>query len=389
MTTENVQRNDHISSRQIYSARQIRATDLLEMRMRTPEALSVVFLAATRQTNQSFVIRCRAVSQELAHRGYETKCVQSNPFLYGMPNPLAQINLWKKTLAVCPDILILHRSSGFVDYEMIKKIKKEGLKTKVIFDYDDALFAESGLQAFLLHSHLKKVLSMSNAVTAGSHYLREYASELNEKVILLPSAVDTELFNPKIRSVNESDVVTLGWLGGGSRWALPHLRILRDPLNALARKYDFRFKMVSALSSAVRKEFTHTEFEVDFGLDHWAPIEQVPALISDFDIGLMPLRDDEWSRGKCAMKLLNYMSIGLPVVASAVGENKYVISQGLDGYLVSSPEAWVERIEGLIVEPQLRKYLGENGHNKVKQAYSLPVVVDQLEHDIAELADVV
>jgi glycosyltransferase involved in cell wall biosynthesis len=303
----------------------------------------------------------------------------------GAPNLLNHLESWKLVVDARPDVLVLHRSSNPVDHEMIKKIKKLG--TKVIFDYDDAVFEMKLLGRMTSYSHLRKIMSMSNAVTAGSHYLSEFASKLNENVTLLPSAVDTALFTPSARRVNHGAVITIGWLGAGTPYQLPYLKILIDPLNSLARKYDFKLKIVSALSREVRAEFTDQQFEVDFGLDHWVPLEQIPELIADFDIGVMPLTDDPWSRGKCAMKLLEYMSMKLPTVSSAVGENRHVIDHGCNGFLASSPREWTDDIGRLIVDPDLRKELGENGYKTVKERYSLQAVVDTLEQVIKELYD--
>jgi len=351
--------------------------------MASRKALSVFFLAVGHTS--SYVIRCLAVSQELSRRGYESKCAQSRVLPLGAPNLLTHLERWRRVVDARPDVLVLHRSSNPVDHEMIKKIKKKG--TKVIFDYDDALFELKLLGRTASYSHLKKILSMSDAVTAGGHYLSEFASKLNENVTLLPSAVDMTLFKPSVRPKKQRAGITIGWLGAGTRYHLSYLKILKDPLNTLARQYDFKLRLVSALSKAVRAEFSDQPFEVDFGLDHWVPIEQIPELIADFDIGVMPLTDDPWSRGKCAMKLLEYMSMKLATVSSAVGENNYVIDHGCNGFLASSPQEWVDDIGRLIEDTDVRKELGENGYETVKERYSLQAVVDTLEQVIKELYD--
>ena len=353
--------------------------------MRNRKEPSVFFLTVGSQSSSSYVVRCLAVSRELTRRGYESKCVRSAVLPLGAPNLLNHLESWKLVVDARPDVLVLHRSSNPVEHEMIKKIKKTG--TKVIFDYDDAVFELKLLGRMASYSHLGKIMSMSNAVTAGSHYLSEFASKLNQNVTLLPSAVDMALFNPSVKSVNHGAGITIGWLGAGTRYQLPYLKILKNPLNRLARKYDFKLKIVSALSKSIRAEFTDQQFEVDFGLDHWVPIEQILELIADFDIGVMPLTDDPWSRGKCAMKLLEYMSMKLATVSSAVGENRYVIDHGCNGFLASSPEEWMDDIGRLIEDLDLRKELGENGYKTVKERYSLQAVVDTLEQVIKELYD--
>jgi len=352
--------------------------------MRNQRELSISFLGPANAS--STVHRCLLVAQELDRRGYECNCFSlSGPFSGKVPNLPNHVSRWRKILGKHPDFLILHRSSNLVDYEMIKRVKKSRSETKVIFDYDDAIFHTRLPGRIVAYSHLNKILSVSDGVTAGSHYLKAFADMLNENVTLLPSAVDMELFNPSVRSTKNGNTTTIGWLGSGVRWQLPYLRILKEPLNALAQKYDVKLRIVSALSKAVRKEFVKQRFEVDFGLDHWIPLEQTPELIADFDIGVMPLTDDKWSQGKCAMKLLEYMSMKLATVASAVGENRYVIDHGRNGFLAKSPQEWMDYLERLIVDRDLRKDFGENGYVKVKRAYSLPVVVDTLEHVIRQI----
>jgi glycosyltransferase involved in cell wall biosynthesis len=345
---------------------------------------SVLFLGPANST--STLHRCLIVSRELASRGYECKYF-SLPYIFSGKVVLSRIDCWRTVLREQPNFLVLHRSCNLVDFNAIKRIKKIHPLTKVIFDYDDALFHVRLAGRIAEYSHLNQILSISDGVTAGSHYLKEFAHKLNNNVTLLPSPVDVELFNPSIRRISNSSTTTIGWLGGGVRGQLPYLRILKDPLNALAQKYDIKLKIVSALSKEVRAEFTNQRFDVDFGLDHWVPIEEIPELISDFDIGVMPLTDDQWSKGKCAMKLLEYMSMKLAVVASAVGENRYVIDQGRNGFLASDSREWTDYIERFIVDADLRKELGENAYKTVKERYSLQAVVDTLEQVIRDLYD--
>jgi len=356
--------------------------------MRHKENPSVLFLGPANST--STLHRCVMVSRELERRGYECKCYSLSCILGGkVPNLLSQISCWRSIALAHPSCLVVHRNSNLVDFEAIKRIVKMEPRIRVIFDFDDSLFHVRLPGRIASYSHLNQILSMSDAVTAGSHYLKEFASKLNKNVILLPSPVDTELFDPSVRRVSDSSTTTVGWLGAGVRGQLHYLRILKDPLNALAKKYDLKLKIVSALSKAVRAEFSNQRFDVDFGLDHWVPIEQTPALISDFDIGVMPMTDDPWSRGKCAMKLLEYMSMKLPTVSSAVGENRYVIDHRRDGFLATSPEEWADCIEKLIINDDLRKEIGENGYNKIKSTYSVPAVVNTLERTMREIDEAV
>ena len=122
---------------------------------------------------------------------------------------------------------------------------------------------------------------------------------------LVPSAAATEVLRPVHRAPDTDTVITIGWLGGARKWLLPSLRLLIDPLNHLSAKYKIRFKMVRALSEAVKAELRQNDFAVSFGSDEMIPLDQkLAAEIADFDIGVMPLVDDPYTRGKCAMKAL-------------------------------------------------------------------------------------
>jgi glycosyltransferase involved in cell wall biosynthesis len=354
--------------------------------MRNQKKPSIFFLGPANLT--STLHRCLMISRELESRGHESKCF-SLSHIFRAPNLLSHIDCWRTIVQLHPNFLVLHRNSNLVDFAMIKRIKKSHPGIKIIFDYDDALFHVRLPGRIASYSHLNQILSISDGVTAGSHYLKEFACKLNKNVTLMPSPVDMNLFDPSTRRVGNSSTITIGWLGAGVRSQLRYLRILKDPLNALAQKYDLKLKIVSALTKAIKVEFSNQRFDVDFGLDHWVPIEQTPALISDFDIGVMPLTDDPWSRGKCAMKLLEYMSMKLPTVSSAVGENRYVIDHGRDGFLATSPEEWADCIEALIINDDLRREMGENGYSKIERTYSLPAVVNTLEGAVREIDEAV
>jgi glycosyltransferase involved in cell wall biosynthesis len=102
----------------------------------------------------------------------------------------------------------------------------------------------------------------------------------------------------------------------------------------------------------------------------WQSDEEVSDLHS-FDIGLMPLSDDLWSRGKCGFKILQYMAAGLPVVCSPVGVNREIIENGVQGFWAETQEQWVEKISALIMQPELRKQMGLEGRKRATDHYSL------------------
>lgn len=319
------------------------------------------------------------ISKELEIRGYSTKILTNNYiFKNGIPNILRQLSNWNQTLKSHPDVIVLHRSSNLIDYFMIKVAKKNSM---IIFDYDDALFHVRFPGRIISYSHLNKILTISDSINVGSHYLEEYSSRFNKNVCLIPTPVDTEMFHPANNTTVDNtskNQIVIGWLGSGTKYQLRYLKLLKEPLNNLGCRYNIKFKIVSALSKEVREEFKNQGYEVDYGLDHWVHISETPQLISDFDVGVMPLLDEPFARGKCTMKALEYMSMGIPVVASAVGENNYAIKSGYSGFLVSTSDEWIKYLEKLILDDTLRKTIGQNGRKVIEENYSIKVVVDKL-----------
>jgi len=333
--------------------------------------MNLLFISSSPPDGSSLVHRCKMIGDELKNcyninytivserKKERSKGNQRFPSLKRYLEALVQKDV---------DVIIIHRSASFLTYCLLKIIKSKNLP--IIYDYDDSLFESKSIA----YSFIDHVIKESNVITAGSHYLLNYSRRFNRKVYLLPTPVHTKLFYSKgKKNFNDSNIV-VGWLGDGTEYQLPYLRILKKPLKRLSQKYDIKFKIISALSNKVRSEFSNLSFKVDLGLDHWVPLENIPDLISDFDIGVMPLTNDNFSRGKCAMKALEYMSMEIPVIASAVGENNYVIKNGFNGFLASNEDDWVKYIEELILNDGLRKEMGKRGKKFVKERYSLEVV---------------
>jgi glycosyltransferase involved in cell wall biosynthesis len=269
------------------------------------------------------------------------------------------------------DILLLHRHGNPLAYMILLLAKLLG--KKVVLDFDDALFAlhkESRHKILngLWYSFFPEIVKRSDMVIAGGHFLAEYAARINANVHIIPSPVDTSVFLPRSRSDGGRSRVTVGWVGLGNFHA-DSLKLLCVPLEVLSKKYSIRLKIISYLGSQeVKQLFNGVEsLEVDYGLEHLVPLSQIPDLISDFDISVMPLVDNNLSRGHCAMKILESMAMGIPVVASALGENNYVIEDGVNGYLAATPEEWIRKLETLIQGEALRKRIGQNGLETIRQ----------------------
>jgi len=336
---------------------------------------SIIFLGGSNYLSSSLKHRCIDVAREFHEMGVDTDIFYSRSNNVMNNYSMERINHWKNILSLKPDFVVLNRSSNLIDYHMIKKLKKT---SKIIFDYDDALFNVRFPGRIFGYSHLEKIMKISDAITAGSHYLADYAKKFNPNVFLLPTAVDTNLFRPiKRKSPLNGKKITIGWMGIGSDYQLKYFKLLKKPLQEISNYCDIKFKIVSAISPLIIKEFANVKYDVDFGLDYIVPLENMPGMISDFDIGVMPLTNEQYEYGKCSMKALEYMSMKIPTVASTVGENRFVISQGINGFLANNSEEWFESFKKLIENEDLRNYMGNNAREHVLNNYSLDVVANK------------
>jgi len=248
----------------------------------------------------------------------------------------------------------------------------EWANPRFVFDLDDAVFGKNIVELPWLLSGVfqdidqtKKISSRAQAVIVGNNYLRELALEHNKNVSLIPTPVDTNRFCRQGRRQEKGErEIVIGWIGLGGTFTVHFLPIL-EVLRKVAHRYPIRLKIITRPG----KDGLALE-NVPFDLVPWSYDTEV-AEMEDFDIGIMPLPNDEWARGKCGLKLLQYMSMGIPSVASNVGMNSEIIDEGIDGFLASTPAEWTEKLSRLIEDAGLRARMGEAARVKVVENYSL------------------
>jgi glycosyltransferase involved in cell wall biosynthesis len=255
-----------------------------------------------------------------------------------------------------------------------------------VFDFDDAIYLRPEL-ADGLGRRLRKLadsltrrdealpalLARCHSVLAGSPNLAAYARSYCERVRLLPTVVETRSY--RVRPVRRTGPLTLGWIGAPPN--VVYLEALRPILKELAQRFPLRLLLLGP----VRFECPGVEVFCR-PWKHYASVEEEVNDLHAFDIGLMPLRDDAFAAGKCALKAIQYMACGIPVVASPVGVNAEVVRDGVCGYLAGSPVEWYERLAALLRDPELRQRMGEAGRARAEAHYSiraaLPVFVEAL-----------
>ncbi|MEM1510278.1 MAG: glycosyltransferase family 4 protein [Thermofilaceae archaeon] len=335
-------------------------------------------------TLRTFGVKCSVITPIVWNNIMKGKL--GRIFSVVFPHPLKNYIL---TIADPPNVVIISKVSSPQIYLFQILLKKKGVK--VIFDLDDALFLPVG-RFFGLHIrpgsfYLEKVIQKADFVTVNGHYLLGYARMWNSRVTIVHDPIDTELFRPKPRG--KRDVVTIGW-EGDARVHIENLAMLVRPLERLAKKYDFRFKLVSALGDPrVKQIFRNLEelVEVDYGPDCWLPLKMFAKFLLDFDIMVAPLRKSAWYEGKSALRAGIGMAMGIPVVASPVGEQKYIIKHGVNGFLAKNEEEWYTYLKMLVEDESLRKEIGRKGRETAEKELSLKVNGKKLYKIIRDVAE--
>jgi glycosyltransferase involved in cell wall biosynthesis len=235
-----------------------------------------------------------------------------------------------------------------------------------VYDFDDAVFLSYESPTNRVFGRLRfpsktpTACRLAMHVMAGNGYLAEYARRFNDRVSIVPTTIDTEKYVPDPATQNRAgEPLVIGW--SGSHSTVQHLRGISDVLARLAATQRFRLRVIGA------DDFSLSG--VDLELLQWRSTTEVDDL-RRIDIGLMPLPDDQWSRGKCGLKALQYMALGIPPVCSPVGVNAEIIADGENGFLVDTPEQWTARIVQLLESPELRERLGRAARRTVEHRYA-------------------
>jgi glycosyltransferase involved in cell wall biosynthesis len=238
--------------------------------------------------------------------------------------------------------------------------------TPYVFDFDDAVFERYVSPANGYLSYLKfpgktrTICRLAAHVMAGNDYLADYARKVNRNVTVVPTTVDTAKYTVEERPPN--DVPVIGWTGSYS--TVQHLLTLAGALRRLAERERFRLRVVGAPNMSL-DALAGLEVETL----PWRSETEVEDL-RPFDVGVMPLPEDRWSRGKCGMKALQYMGLAIPTVCSPVGVNSEIIRDGENGLLARDEAEWVEKLGLLLRSPELRARLGRAGRATVEERYS-------------------
>ena len=334
--------------------------------------------ASTRQRFLQYGPRLEAAGFTLSHAP-----LFDDSYLEKINRGLRQ-NFWRITLAYAERLAFLIRHSDadiiWVQYELFPFMpalieRLAFMRGKpVIVDYDDAFFHnydlhESKLVRKLLGRKMAPLIRGAVSIVAGNQYLAKYVGRWNENVVIIPTVVDTDAYVPQREGVVDRPV-TIGWIGSPTTWTVyvrPYLELLQE----ICKVTGARLLVVGAGDSAQRDHFD------GMILRSWVESREVSD-IHEMDLGIMPLPDDPWARGKCGYKLIQYMACGLPVVASPVGVNTDIVDDGVNGFLARDLDEWRAALTRLINDANLRRTMGSAGRRRAVAAYSLEAQAPRL-----------
>ncbi|MGV3478823.1 MAG: glycosyltransferase family 4 protein [Sphingobium sp.] len=233
----------------------------------------------------------------------------------------------------------------------------------IVVDYDDAIFHRydrhrSGLVRSLLGDKIDAVMAHADLVIAGNAYLRDRAVQAGAKrTEIVPTVVDIDRYD--LATARPEGRPRIGWIGSPS--TAPYLQTIMPAVERVARDCPADWIAIGARDDQLAAPFTSLR---------WSEDEEV-SLLRTLDIGIMPLPDDDWSRGKCGYKLIQYMACGLPVIASPIGANCEIVTAGVNGFLADGQEEWANALRQLIDDGAMRAEMGAAGRAIVERQYSL------------------
>jgi glycosyltransferase involved in cell wall biosynthesis len=261
------------------------------------------------------------------------------------------------------DIIFIQREALMLGTSFFERLLSKK-RAKIIFDFDDAIWfpnIEGGNKAL---SFLKKpgktkdIIEHVDYVLAGNQYLADYAMNHNKNVTVIPTTIDLSYHH-----LNEisSKVICIGWTGSFS--TLPYFELLLPVLKRLKDEFaQLQFKII------VDEEKYYSQ--IDTFTTKWSKSTEIDELNS-ISIGIMPLPNDEWTKGKCGFKGLQYMALKKACVMSAIGVNREIIESGVNGFLASTDEEWYNHLKNLINDEELRDRIAKKGYDTIKANYSV------------------
>ena len=263
------------------------------------------------------------------------------------------------------DFVFIHREATPIGPPWFEWLVSKVLRKKIIYDFDDAIWIPNTSETNKIvagikwHGKVGAICKWAYKVSCGNAYLQEYAQQFNSHVIINPTTIDT-LNHHNFLKNQQTDKVVVGWTGTHS--TMKYLDVIVPVLQDLEKQYSFEFKVISNQAPEIDlKSLVYQPWCKDREIDD----------LATFNVGLMPLEDDQWAKGKCAFKALQYMALGIPALVSPVGMNTEVVTDGENGYICTTPSDWYTRLAQVITNADLRTRLGAAARDKIQKNYAV------------------
>lgn len=272
-----------------------------------------------------------------------------------------------KAMSWLPGVLASHKTDlTWLSRELVQGYEtfERFLKKPCVMDVDDSIWLDKPFGKFAI----PRISRRMDTIIAGNSYLAEWFSKYCKNVYVLPTVLDTDRYTPKS---DYSEKFTIGWTGMACCYK--YIEPIERPLSRFMQKYQ-EVEMLFVSERPYKSSILPSE---RMRFYRWNEHIETAAL-KEMSVGVVSLPDDEWTRGKCSLKMLGYMSAGLPVVASPVGVNNEVLAKGEVGFAAKSEDEWFDALETIYKDHSLRLKLGKNGRKIVEQYYSIEANVNKL-----------
>lgn len=289
-------------------------------------------------------------------------------------------SLWQKIVAVAKgftkrwwasfflvwkyDFIVVHREAAPLGPPVFEWIITRLWRRKMIFDFDDAIWIpaiseQNKMAAFVkCFWKTKWICRWSYKIAAGNGYLADFAKQNNPNVVIVPTVVDTvNRYNDLVSQQVQKP--SIGWTGSHS--TIKYLHEVLPALQKLEEQFEFEFYVIcNKMPGFQLRSLRYIEWKENTEIED----------LKKINIGIMPLEADPWSEGKCGFKIIQYLALGIPAVASPVGVNKTIIDDE-NGFLCATEEEWYKALSRLLFETSLRNEMGKAGRKKIVSGYSI------------------
>ena len=262
--------------------------------------------------------------------------------------------------------IFIHREAAPLGPPIVEWFLAKILNKKIVYDFDDAIWipntSAQNKIAGLVKSFwkVKYICKWSYKISAGNDFLCAFAANSGAKnVCRIPTVVNTTKRYNQLKQ-HKTDNIVVGWTGSHS--TLQFLQPLIPIIKKLQTEIDFTFLVIA-------------DKKPDLDLQNWkfCPWDEATEIedLLKIDIGVMPLKNDAWSEGKCGFKLIQYLSLGIPAIANSVGVNKNIVENSINGFLADDEQQWETALKTLLGDEEMRKRMGGKGREKMINEYSI------------------